>query len=196
MTGLNRITSQILEDAKTKADEIIAKAENEASNIENEAKLKAQHISEEFMLKAKKQAENAKKRSESNDELEYKRCTLAAKQEAIGDIIERAKKELFGEPTEEYFVLLGELLKKEAKSQKGLIILSERDKKAKTKDFEKLIEEHNLTVSEESIPADGGFILSYGGIEINCTANAVFEANGDAVSDMLNEFLFGGKGGV
>ena len=49
----------------------------------------------------------------------------------------------------------------------------------------------SLTLSDEPLEADGGFLLVYGGIEENCTLKAVFSAKREELSDQVNRMLFG-----
>ena len=47
-----------------------------------------------------------------------------------------------------------------------------------------------LTVSEEVSNIENGFILAYGGIEENCTLQAMFDAKRDELSDKVHHLLF------
>ena len=45
-------------------------------------------------------------------------------------------------------------------------------------------------LSDQTKEMDGGFVLTYGGIEENCTIRAVFAAKKDELSDKVHEMLF------
>jgi len=47
-----------------------------------------------------------------------------------------------------------------------------------------------LTVSKETRPIDGGFILLYEGIDQNCSITSLFETNIEAVQDKVQKLLF------
>lgn len=47
-----------------------------------------------------------------------------------------------------------------------------------------------LTVSRETRDIDGGFVLSYGGIEENCSIEALFYAARERLQDRVQELLF------
>ena len=48
----------------------------------------------------------------------------------------------------------------------------------------------SLTLSDESRDLNGGFVLAYGGIEENCTFEAMFEENKERLQDVVREKLF------
>ena len=47
-----------------------------------------------------------------------------------------------------------------------------------------------LVLSEETRDINGGFILIYGGIEENCSFQAMFNSRKDELSDKVHEVLF------
>ena len=48
----------------------------------------------------------------------------------------------------------------------------------------------NLTISKESRNIDGGFVLVYGGIEENCSIQALFHSEREYLADKVHENLF------
>ena len=48
-----------------------------------------------------------------------------------------------------------------------------------------------LTVSSETRDIDGGFVLTYGGIEENCSFDALFDSAHEMLQDKVQEILFG-----
>ena len=59
-------------------------------------------------------------------------------------------------------------------------------------EISKLEKESNIKIEISKIARDfsGGFIISYGEIEENCTIDALFNDNVDSICDELNEILF------
>ena len=47
-----------------------------------------------------------------------------------------------------------------------------------------------LTVTEDPAPIEAGFILKYGGIEQNCSFDAVFAGESENLSDKAGRLLF------
>lgn len=58
----------------------------------------------------------------------------------------------------------------------------------------------NITVSNTPCNIPDGFLLVYGGIDVNCTFASLFEAAGDTLQDLAGGMLFrraaGRKGGL
>ena len=47
-----------------------------------------------------------------------------------------------------------------------------------------------LTVSKETRPIDGGFVLLYEGIDQNCSITSLFETHIESVQDKIQKLLF------
>ena len=174
----------ILNDAKKKADDILA-----ASAAESDAE--AAKIAEETKCKAKEIIDSAV----SGAELEGKKEILSAKIDIINDVIDTVSNTLKGLPDEEYFSSLYALAVRYARPEDGVLYLSAKDLARKPADFEKtlntLIKEGSIKVSDEPRDIDGGFVLSYGGIEIDCTFDALIVESQDDIKDELARMLFG-----
>lgn len=121
---------------------------------------------------------------------------LAAKQDVIKEVLNEAYESLTGMEADAYFAMLLKMLGKYALPQDGEIFFSARDLKRMPAGFQdevkKAAESQNgsLTVSEEGRNIENGFILAYGGIEENCTLQAMFDAKRDELSDKVHHLLF------
>ena len=79
---------------------------------------------------------------------------------------------------------------------KGEIIFNAKDKERLPSDFATLLNQAasekggSLQISDQSCPIDGGFILTYDGIEENCSFNALFETNIEILQDQIQRLLF------
>ena len=90
-----------------------------------------------------------------------------------------------------YFDCLLRLAKKNAMSGKGEMLLSARDLSRDKGDFVKALEELSVTLSDTPADINGGFILRYGDIIINCELSAVMREKRDEITDAVNTALFG-----
>lgn len=196
MTGLDKILSQISSQAQDAADAKIASARQQAEEIIKEMEDKAEEESERIKQQYIVESENIIARAESSAALQKRKAILSAKQQIIGDIIQKAKHNAINLPQEEYFELIRKMVLKHALPQNGQIIFSKRDKERLPRDFEKDIRKAissiggTLIVSEETRTFEGGFILVYGEVEVNCTFEALFESRLDILQDKINDFLF------
>ena len=185
MTGLDKITSQIQEEAEASAKERIEAAQKEAEQILADAKAACEAMEKEASDKAAalKTVQDGRIHSE-------------AKQEIIAEIIGSAYQTLKEEDTASYFLTMEKLVKTYALADKGEIYFSAADLGRMPADFEKKIEAAaqenggSLTLKKEPKEIPDGFILVYGGVEENCTLKALFDAKKDQLQDRVNEMLF------
>lgn len=196
MTGLEKITDRILAEAGAQADEIREKAEEEAGAVLREAK--------ESLLRLREEAENrealVKKeletRARSSASLKKRQLILSAKQDIIREQIERAHQSLLEMEPEEYFSLIEQMVRQFSLPREGEIRFSERDLKRLPDGFDKRLEQAaaerggSLKTGSEPASVDGGFLLDYGGIEENCSFQALLAAKRDECSDQIQKLLF------
>jgi V/A-type H+-transporting ATPase subunit E len=197
MTGLEKMIKVIEADAQANADKILAEAREESDRIISEAKEEAKQCAAKIAEKPASEIKVIMDRAESGARLVKRQMILDAKQKIINDIIQKAKRKLAGLSDKEYFDMILQMVRKYAYSQAGVIKFSKADLDRLPKDFEKSLElvlkdkeNASLTVSDESVKIDGGFILVYGDIEENCSFDALFSDAKDELQDKLNAFLF------
>lgn len=192
MKGLSNILTQIENETAEKVNEVIGAANEQANKIKAESKAKAEKEAKAIISVAEVKAKDMLSRSESANELKIKRAILTKKQELINETIDKAMESIINLPDDKYFDMIIKLVKKYAHSESGgEILMSERDKKRMPKDFELNVKEnYGIEVSEKTINSDGGFILSYGDIEENCTFKAVFESKREEILTLINNLLF------
>ena len=58
------------------------------------------------------------------------------------------------------------------------------------KDLNSKLKKGKLTLSSETIDTAGGFVLSYGGVEQNCTFHALIDAGRERLTDKVSKVLF------
>ena len=190
MTGLDKITSQIQEEAEASAKERIEAAQKEAEQILADAKAACEAMEKEASDKAAALKTVQDGRIHSAAEQKRKTALLKAKQEIIAEIIGSAYQ------TASYFLTMEKLVKTYALADKGEIYFSAADLGRMPADFEKKIEAAaqenggSLTLKKEPKEIPDGFILVYGGVEENCTLKALFDAKKDQLQDRVNEMLF------
>jgi len=189
MTGLEKIKSQILDEAKAAADSKIAEAKAKADEIVAQAEADAKKISETIAHKSELDTVNYKERTASSIDLQRRTKLLAAKQEMIQNVLDKAYQSLESMNEEEYFGVLLKLLARYALPQDG-------DLQRMSDDFKNAVENTardkggSLKISAEERKIENGFVLAYGGIEENCTLQAMFDEKKDELSDKVYHILF------
>ena len=195
MTGLSNILDRIENESVKKAEEIILKANNEADEMIFAAKKEAQKILDDYKVKTEKKTTEILSRIKASDEIEKKRAELFKKQEIIKTVLKTARNDIKNQSDDDYFNFLGKILTKYAQGKNGIVILSTRDFGSMTKCFKDILLENGLEAKAGKVADRNGFIIVYGNIEINCTVDAIFDAEAEELSDMLNKFLFNSEGG-
>lgn len=174
--------SRILLEAKSKAETIIKSAEKTATSMKNEAVNKADVLFSETVEHQK----NALKHDENQKILAEKQKILNM---SITDGINKIKK--FDD--KKYFELMKSLIARYAADTKsdGTLYMNENDIKRMTADFENMLENSypNITIDSDNT-IDAGFKIKYGGIEDNCTIDAVVEAELDNIKTNVSKILF------
>lgn len=196
MSGLDKMRSRILEEADHSAQEIIAKAEADGAETVRAAVEQAQAEAVRIEDKAEKDAADYAKRVASSMDMRRKQAYLAAKQEVIGSVLEKAYAAVMDLEVKEYFGILEKLLEKYTLPGPGEIRFSKKDLERMPEGFTGKIKTiaaekgGSLTLSDKAEDIDGGFLLVYGGIEENCTIKAVFDSKREELSDQVNRLLF------
>ena len=196
MAGLDKIIGEIHAESDGLIREVLDRAQKEAAQIRSEAEKKAGDSVERIRRESDARLADSKSRAQSAAALTKRQLLLQEKQNLIGEVLEKAKETFLALPEAEYFDTLLALLKKNALSEQGEIILNERDRKRLPADFEKKAEEvakakgGSLRISEKTREIDGGLILVYEGIEQNCSVDALFETNIEMLQDKIQNILF------
>ena len=196
MPGLEKIIADINRDAKCEADAILLKAKEEAEKTLEAARLEAERFRSEEEKKIKQDEEQVLRRAKAGAALNKRQRLLAAKQKAIGDTLKEAKRRILDKPAEEYFAALKRLALETALPKAGEICFGKRDMERLPEGFLeslnlKLAERGaSLSLSDTPRKIDGGFILAYGGIEENCSLQAIFDANREKLQDLVQKVLF------
>ena len=197
MSGLEKIISQIKEEAAKSAEEKLKAAREQADRIIAEAGAKCEAIAEEAEGMARQKEGDHKAQAESSAQQIHRTILLSTKQEIIAEVIEEAKRTLEEEDDEAYFELMERLLNKCVPDKDGEIYFSKKDLDRMPASFEEKINaaaeskggKPALVKEPKDIP--NGFIIAYGGVEENCTLDALFEEKKDQLCDMVNKILFG-----
>ena len=193
---MDKIVSQILEEANNSASAKLEKARAEAEEIMNTARAEAEKEAEEILQKAKTDMENYAERTKSAADLRRRTAILAAKQEMISQVLDKAYQKFCSMDEETYFATLLDILKKFVMEDDGVIFFSEEDRAKLPDDYEEKIEAiaaekgGTLTVSQENRNIERGFVLAYGGIEENCSFRALFDSRKDDLQDKVQAVLF------
>lgn len=184
MNGIDRITDRIEADAREQAKAIIAEAEAKCAEIRKENEKKAQERYLQLIRNGTKDCESGLERRKSAAEMDAKKSVLALKQDCVAEAFDMAKRRLADMPEDSYVGFLASLAASAAADGSGEILLSARDRERCGK---AVLERANaalaakgltpaLTLAADSREISGGLILRQGGVEVNCSIEALVEA--------------------
>ena len=173
MNGIENIVQRIVADGKAEADAILADAKLKADAILAEWEEKAQKETSDILSRGAQTAAERAARLESVAELEGRKLILQAKQETISLAFDEALKKLLALPQDKKVELLAALCAKAAVTGTEEVIFSaeDRDKVGKAvveKANSLLAGKGKLTLSNDTRPIQGGFVLRDQGVEVNC----------------------------
>ena len=191
MTSSEKILAGITAEAEAAAREIISAAEKKADEIISDRAEEAQKQAQEIAAEADKKAALIDSTGDSSAQLVLRDAKLSKKRELIEKALDEVIVGINNYDDKTYFDCLLRLAKKNAMSGKGEMLLSTRDLSRDKGDFVKALEELSVTVSDTPADINGGFILKYGDIIINCELSAVMREKRDEITDKLNTALFG-----
>ena len=172
MNGIEKITKRIDAQAQAEIDCLLAEAKDQAEELTERAKAQAAAEAAELAARNEKAAAEREERLIGAAQMEAKKIVLAARQELLEQAYAKALEKLCSMPDAEYTKVLATLLEEAAPDGKGSVIFAPDVKERIGKETVALANEKlqgSLTLAEETRPMQGGFILSKGNVEVNCT---------------------------
>lgn len=196
--GADRIIERILGDAKARADEIMQGAEEEKEKILSKARQKAKNQETRILEQSRKDAEEEKRRIIGVAQLEARKEILSSKQKLIREAFDRALNKLEDLDDETYLDVIGNMFLEQVETGSETVSCSAKDKKRIPAAFwqeinDKLAQQGKqgrLTLSEETRDIRGGFILLSGGVELNCSFEALLEMQREDLEPEVAAILF------
>ncbi len=188
--SLEKITARLYSDSDSECAELLRKASEDAAGVVLFAEKEADALIAAEKESAKKDAAALIERARSAAAASQRRALLSEKSDLINTVLASAKKQLQTLDDAKYFELLVYLAKKNLRDEKGVLCMSAEDIARCPSDFAARLGD-NISISSVPEKTDGGFILKYGDIEINCTFGALFAAYADEMKAKASEVLFG-----
>ena len=198
MKGTEKIIAHIRADGDAEAKKIIDAASKQAEEKRAESFKAALSEYEKLMQAGNAECEDILSGSRRIAELEAKKSVLSVKQEMISAAFDAAREEIVNMPRDKYTQFLARMAAEAAVSGMEEIVLNARDKaevgKAVCKAANELLSAKGtpgkLTVSEETADISGGVIVRFGGIETNCSIDALIRQRRSGLSTEVAAALF------
>lgn len=193
MNGIEKITQRIDAVTQSSVDSILSEARGKAADIEAGAKAEIQRLTDDLRTRGDREAAEREERLVSVAQMEARQISLAAKQEMMDRAFDGALAKLCGASDEAYADVCAGLLVKAAPSGKGEVIFAAGRKEVGAKAVEKantLLGGGMLTLSGETRPIKGGFVLRNGNVEINCSFETLVRLQRSEASGDVAKLLF------
>lgn len=193
MTGLEKIIEEIRTEAAMNAEKVISKAKSEADVVISDAQEKGKKQADIVLENAKKKSEDILSRGDSSANLEKQKSMLSAKQQVINEMLDNTLSYMENLEDKEYFSLILKLIENNSQPQKGKIAFSKKDISRLPDGFMKKVNsvsKGELELSDSTANIKSGFVLIYGGIEENCSFDAMFRSKHEELTDEISALLF------
>ncbi len=193
MSGIDKIIQEIETNTAQSCDSVLAQARQKADAIIADAQKQADQIVADGKDRTAAHVADIKKRGDSAAELEEKRVMLVTKQQIINTMLQEGLATAKSLPKDEYFALIKSMVAKYSMEDEGVIFFGENDNHRLPVDFLSELNQAakgGIVLSSEPAPIDAGFILKYGGIEQNCSFDAIFAGEAEELCDKAGRLLF------
>ena len=198
MKGTEKIIAHIRADGDAEAKKIIDAASKQAEEKRAESFKAALSEYEKLMQAGNAECEDILSGRRRIAEMEAKKSVLSVKQEMISAAFDAAREEIVNMPRDKYTQFLARMAAEAAASGMEEIVLNARDKAEVGKSVCKAANEllsakgtpGKLTVSEDTADISGGVIVRFGGIETNCSIDALIRQRRSGLSTEVAAALF------
>ena len=173
MNGIERITARLDADTQAEIDRIRESANAEAEKVAQGYRTQTESETAELRERSRRAAAEREERLVSAAQMEARKTALAARQEMVDKAYDLALEKLCSLPEEQYIQTVAALLVQAAPDGKGEVIFSKEQRErvgtAAVALANSRLGDGTLTVSAQTRPLKGGFILSNGRVEVNCS---------------------------
>ena len=173
MNGIERITARLDADTQAEIDRILENAKAEAEKVAQGYRTQMESETTELRERSRRAAAEREERLVSAAQMEARKTALAARQEMVDKAYAMALEKLCSLPEEQYIQTVAALLVQAAPDGKGEVIFSKEQRErvgtAAVALANSRLGDGKLTVSAQTRPLKGGFILSNGRVEVNCS---------------------------
>lgn len=194
MNGIEKITARISQDAEAELSRLNEQTQTEIQEIQAKAQAQADKLTADILSRGDKAAADRQERLISAAHMEWRKLELATKQGALAKAFQMAQDQLVSLPDDKYIALLTQLVKKASSTGKEALIFSPKDRSRVGKQVvvaaNEAIKNGQLTLSEETRPIQGGFILSDGDVEVNCAFNTLVRLQREVLEKDVAKLLF------
>jgi len=196
MSGLDKIIGTITGEAEEKVLKLEHEARQEADAITADGNARTGEETDRIRKKSLEEVAGIEARAQASAELRKKQILLAAKQEMITSCINKAKDYPSTLDDAAYIALLDKVFQKHVPNRNAVLRFNRQDLvRVPSETIQKFIalakeKGSELKVSDEPASIRSGFVLDFGGIEENCSIDALIDQNLEEIQDRVYQALF------
>ena len=192
MKGMETILKRLEAEAKTQADAILDTAREEVNSIIARCQAQADQERQALLQQGRQAAAEREERIVSAAQLQGRNQLLSLRQELLSAAYDRALEKLLHLPQAELTEVLTALLVQASPQGRGEVLFAPGDKAgAQAVAAANAKTGGHLTVSQETAPIQGGFILRQGSVEVNCAFETLIRLQRSETAAQAAAQLFG-----
>ena len=177
MSGIDRITDKIIEQARLQAKNRVNYALEAAEKAEANLTKRFNRTMESEKKHAASDGDEAAKRVIANVKLEGRKKKLSARQDAVNLVFDKAVEIMAGLPEKDYIEFLSDLaVSVLGKGENHLILNAEDRERLGTKLLKVVIgkaPKKTVVISDETVKSSGGLVVRNGDIQTNLTLESI-----------------------
>ena len=194
MTSLEKMIERIRLDTEAEKQKILANAQQQCEKIQAEAEQLSAAQTAEAAAECERKTQLLLASGESSAHKDGRNLLLQTRREWIDRAFAESLASLRALSGDALYAVLEQIVVRNAQPGEGVLFLSAEDLAAMPADFaarcSRQIENGSVTVSETCRNTQGGVILKYGDIEINCTFGEMLSAAREQLEDQVHAVLF------
>ncbi|AYW47459.1 MULTISPECIES: V-type ATP synthase subunit E [Tetragenococcus] len=195
MPDITNLTEKITQDAQKRQRQYIKKAQRDIEKNEQEKKKQIQKQLEENIEKFKEARQSDVNLKISDLHLTARSQILAAKQQLLRELFAEALKRLRTMSAKEFNQFVTSNLKQVDFNGNVEMVVAQNSIDYATEENKQVwqeaaVPEMNLSISQNTVPKRGGFLLRQGEIEYNFTFEAMLSTSEEELSSELLNLIF------
>ncbi|GMA46181.1 V-type ATP synthase subunit E [Tetragenococcus muriaticus] len=195
MSDITNLTDKITQDAQKRQRQYIKKAQRDIEKNEQEKKKQIQRQTEENVEQFEKQRRSDLSLKVSDIHVKARSQLLAAKQQLLKELFDEALKKIRGMSEKEFNQFVATNLKQVDLNGDVEMIVAQNSVDYATEENKQVwqeaaVPEMNLSISQNTVPKRGGFLLRQGEIEYNFTFEAMLSTSEEELSSELLNLIF------
>lgn len=202
MAGTEKITQRILQQAQEQAAELRQQAEQAAAQAKQRACAKAEQDAQAIAAQGQTECRERQNRIIAVADLEMRKRRLAAKRQVLDEAFEAARTALAQLPEAEYRALYIKAVLAAVEKGDEQIAPAQADVQRLGQDFVNLLNQAlqragrraEVTLAHERTDIAGGCVVCSGGMEVDCSHQALLRAVREKTEGEINHMLFAQEG--